>query len=247
VKVRFGPGLNISIGSDAESEPPRPPCDQNNPRAVYVYGHYDSRGSLFYVGKGTGRRAWALDRHYLWHRYVKKNLAGKYEVRIIADGMTDSAAEDFESRLMAEHGNSLVNWVNFGRSCDFKSNERFHALRDANRLLIQHTRALEKTDPESGVTNYKTAIDKIAEYACIDFEPGLVGQILAEESAELGIRGEPVVIERLTMCLLKLGRVTEANRASDEYFLRYKRDAESVIGKRTKARIEKASKGRAPL
>jgi hypothetical protein len=245
MKARFGPGLSISIGGDGpttggEHEPARPSCDQKNPRDVYVYGHYDSRGSLFYVGKGAGRRAWAMDRHYLWHRYVSKNLAGKFEVRIFADGLTDGAADEFEARLMAEHGDALVNWANLGRGCDIESTRRVNALRDANRILIERTRTLEKTDPESAVRNYTTAIDKTAEYALTNLEPGLVGQLLSEECAELGSHGEPIAIERLTMCLLKLGRVEDAARVSDEYFLRYRRDLETAIGKRTKARIEKA-------
>jgi hypothetical protein len=242
VKARFGPGLTISIGGDdaiARDEPALAACDQTNPRAVYVYGHYDPRGSLFYVGKGTGRRAWTMDRHYLWQRYVSKNLAGKFEVRIFADGMTDRAAEELEWQLMAQHGDALVNWANLGRGCDLESSRRVNALRDANRILIEQTRALEKTDPESAVRNYTTAIDKTAEYAFTNCEPGLVGQLLREECAEFGSHGEPIAIERLTMCLLKLGRVAEAAIASDEYFLRYRRDLETAIGKRTKARIEK--------
>jgi hypothetical protein len=245
MKIRVGANsLSIFLGvgstDDEKKKSPGAAPDQNNPRGFYVYGHYDSHGSLFYVGKGIDRRAWAMDRHYLWQRYVKHNLGGNFEVRIIADGMSAAAAEELEARLIAEQGNSLVNWANMGRSSDFKLLTRYHALRDANRALIQNTRVLEKIDPESAVRNYKTAIEKTVEYAFMDFEPGLVGQMLSEECSELGRRGEPLAIERLTMCLLKLGRVAEAAEVSEAYFLRYKRDLETDIGNRTKARIEKA-------
>jgi hypothetical protein len=245
VKVRFGPGLSISIGGDGptmggENEPARPACDQTNPRAVYVYGHFDPNGSVFYVGKGSGRRAWSRERHDLWVRHVKK-LGGRYEVRILADGLSDGGAEEYEGQLITQHGKTLVNWQNFGRSFDLKAIERYNALKDANQAAIAETRKLEKTDIEIAIANYQTAIEKIAGYASIELESdSLVAELLRDECDELGRRGEVLALERLTMCLLKLGRATEAARASDEYFLRYRRDLETAIGKRTKARIEKA-------
>lgn len=233
--------IGFGVGQPAEGdESLRPACDQTNPRSVYVYGHYDSRGSLFYVGKGTGRRAWSRERHDLWLRHVKK-IGGNFEVRILADGLSDSSAEDFEGRLITQHGKTLVNWQNFGRSFDLKAIDRYNALKEANQAAIAQTRKLEKTDIELAIVNYQTAIDKIAGYAFIDLESdSLVAELLRDECDELGRRGEVLAVERLTMCLLKLGRVGEAARASDEYFLRYRRDLETAIGNRTKARIEKA-------
>ena len=74
----------------------------------------------------------------------------------------------------------------------------------------------------------------------MDVDHGLVGQLLKEECDESGRCGEPLALERLTMCLVKLGRVTEASEASAAYFLRYKRDLETQFAERVKVRIEKA-------
>jgi hypothetical protein len=246
MKIRFGPNsLNISFGDGStEKEPPRASPDQKHPKGFYVYGHYDAKGSLFYVGKGTGSRAWSPDRHYLWTRYVQKNLGGKFDVKIIADGMRADEADEFEANLIAEHGDTLVNWVNMGRRSDDKLLNQFHALRNANRKFIDETKILEKTDLEAAIKNYKTAIEKTGEYAFMDFEAGLIGQLLKDECDELGRCGEPLALERLTMCLLKLGRVSEAAEVSAAYFSRYRRDLEKQFSERVKARINKASRER---
>jgi hypothetical protein len=74
----------------------------------------------------------------------------------------------------------------------------------------------------------------------MDTDHGLVGQLLKDECDELGRYGEPLALERLTMCLIKLGRVAEAVDVSAAYFSRYKRDLETQFAERVKARIEKA-------
>jgi hypothetical protein len=241
MKIRFGPNsLDISLSDGStDKKPPHAMPDQQNPKGFYVYGHYDAKGSLFYVGRGTGGRAWSLDRHNLWKRYVEKNLAGKFDVKIIADGMSADDADVYEARLIAENGDALVNWANMGRTTDYKLLERYHALRDANRKLINDTKTIEKSDLETAANNYKTAIENTGEYAFMDFEHGLVGQLLKDDCDEFGRCGEPLALERLTMCLIKLGRVSDAVDASAAYFSRYKRDLETQFAGRVKARIDK--------
>ena len=54
---------------DVTKTPTMPKC-----REFYVYAHRDNKGAIFYIGKGTGKRAWSQDRHPVWHRYVKERL-----------------------------------------------------------------------------------------------------------------------------------------------------------------------------
>jgi len=241
MKFKFGiNNLGISIGVEPEGVPAkdkfRNPPNQVKPSGFYVYGHYDLNGSLFFVGKGTGKRAWSKDRHPLWERYVNHHLSGKYEVRIITDSMTTEEAEELEADLIAKHGDHLLNWQNIGRLTDFKLLEHYHTLRDANRKLIQETKAIESTEPELAVEQYKKAIEKTAEYAFLDFEPGLVGQLLREEANEIGRNGELEALDRLTICLIKLGKVSEAVDQTASYFSRFKRDlllkSSEIINKR---------------
>ncbi len=245
MKLKYGiNNLGISIGVETDGTPAkdrvRKPPDQVKPSGFYVYGHYDLNGSLFYVGKGIGKRAWAKERHPLWERYVNHHLSGKYEVRIIADSMTTEETEKLEAELIAKHSDHLVNWQNMGRKTDLKLLEHYHVLRDANRRLIQETKALESTEPELAVEQYKKAIEKTTEYAFLDFEQGLVGQLLREETNELGRNGELEALDRLTLCLIKLGKASEAADRTAAYFSRFKRDlllkSIEIINKR----IEKA-------
>lgn len=71
-------------------------------------------------------------------------------------------------------------------------------------------------------------------------EGGLVGQLLDEEADELGICGQYETIERLTICLVKLGKVSEAVQRSEDYFALYRRDRELAAFQRIQKRLEKA-------
>jgi hypothetical protein len=236
--------LGISIGFDSNGTPTKDSDlvtpDPKKPSGFYVYGHYDLSGSLFFVGEGTGKRAWSKDRHPLRERYLNHHLSGKYEVRIIADSMTTEEAEKLEAELISRYNDRIVNWVNMGRITDFKLLGHYHALRDANRRLIQETKALESTQPGLAADQYKKAIEKTAEYAFLDFEQGLVGQLLREEANEIGRNGELEALDRLTICLIKLGRASEAADHTEAYFSRFKRDLLLKSSEKIKKRVEKA-------
>ncbi len=245
MKLKVGiNNFGITIGVESNGIPTkdgvRVPTDQSKPSGFYVYGHYDLNGSLFYVGKGIGKRAWSKERHPLWQRYVNCHLSGKYEVRIIADSMTTEEAEEFEAEIIAKYSDHLVNWQNMGRPTDFKLLEHYHSLRNANRKLIQETKTLESTEPNLAVEQYKKAIEKTSEYAFLDFERGLVGQLLREETDEIGRNGELEALDRLTLCLIKLGKVSEAAEHTAEYFALFKRDLLLKSSEKISKRIEKA-------
>ncbi|MBI5908007.1 MAG: hypothetical protein HY853_05425 [Burkholderiales bacterium] len=235
-------GISFSLGSDKEQErtTSRQP-NQENPVDCYVYGHYDNSGNLFYVGKGTGRRAWSDDRHLLWKRYVANHLNGSYTVKIIADGLTDEQAERMEDGLITEHGTTLVNWINFGRLTDFKVLDEYHAHRNANRKLIAETKKIEATNPENAIENYRTAIQNISTYAFLNYEGGLIGKLMQEEADEGGRNGELEALDRLTLCLCKLGQGAAAKEAADSYFAMYKRDLVLKGAEKVLKRVEKAA------
>lgn len=68
----------------------------------YVYAHYTLDGRLFYIGKGTGGRAWETrNRNRHWRNTVAKH---GLEVRIIEDHLTEQQALDKERQLIAEVG-----------------------------------------------------------------------------------------------------------------------------------------------
>jgi hypothetical protein len=199
--------------------------DPENPIGFYVYGHYDENDKLFYVGKGKGKRAWSRrNRHCYWERYVEKNLTGEYKVKIIADNLSDREAQILENRIMADNASQIVNWINWERDEDFELGDKRNAFWKKNRQLIEEARQLEKSNLELAVKTYKKAIAAIAEYSFIVDLGGLLGQLIREEREELGYRGEFVAIDRLTLCLKKLGRIEEAAAEADAYFDKYRGD-----------------------
>jgi hypothetical protein len=216
-------------------------ANQLHPRRHYVYAHLDSSGKMFYIGKGCGDRAWSMDRHDLWFRYVQKHLGGKYDVQILQDDLEDEDADQIEAAWISKCGDTLVNWINMGRKTDFEALSHRNKLSDANRLLIQKGRIAETQSLEEAAAIFIQAIDSISGYAFIKYEQGFIGELLDDENAEVGFSGEIAALDRLTLCLIKLGRIEEAASRTRSYFQTYRRDQYRVAAKRIIKRVEKAT------
>jgi hypothetical protein len=200
----------------------------------YVYFHRDPQGRVFYVGKGTGDRAWSRQRHPAWQKYVAERLNGKYTVEIHRNGLSEQEAERQEWELITQLGEQLVNWINPGRQFDYEAIALYHKLRDANRKFVTETRPLERSDPEAAVVRYREALLAMREYESITLERGLV--------AELNVGptwGDPGVLDRLTLCLIRLGRPQEAVLEADAYFARFPSALTLNVGRRVNARVSK--------
>lgn len=193
----------------------------------------------FYVGKGVGRRAWSDDRHILWYRYVNQHLSGKYSVVILEDDLTPEMAEERESAWIAQESMTLVNWENMGRETDFEAVNQYHQMRNSALALFARARVMERVDLGQAISLYFNALDKISEYASIQPERGLIGQLLDEDRAEHGISGELQVLDRLTLCLIRAGRAAEAKHVADNYFNAYRRDKALASAKTILKRISK--------
>jgi hypothetical protein len=241
-KIKSPKNGSIEIYEDDTSVKlvPASDADQKNPRGHYVYAHLDGSGQVFYVGKGTGSRAWSKQRHPLWTRYVDKHLNGEYQVKILRDNLSLEEVQAFEEAWIAKYSHTVLNWFNWGRKTDCEATDRRYSLRTANVSLIQQAKAIERYDPEKAVSMYIDAIKAIKCYAFIKPEPGLVGQLLEEEAEEFGVHGEIRALDRLTICLVKLGRPDEAIQHIDDYFSLYRRDLQFAVADRIKKRVQKA-------
>lgn len=66
----------------------------------YTYAHFKPDNSVFYIGKGHGRRAWSVkDRNVHWRRIVAKY--GEHRVQILAQWETEQEAFEHEKFLIA--------------------------------------------------------------------------------------------------------------------------------------------------
>lgn len=69
----------------------------------YVYVHKRPDGSIFYVGKGKDRRAWAKkDRNPHWRNVVDKY--GTYDVEIVKQSLTEQESFEYEAELVKRIG-----------------------------------------------------------------------------------------------------------------------------------------------
>ena len=203
-------------------------------RDYYVYLHKAPDGKIFYVGKGTGKRAWSKDRHLAWNKFVSERLHGAYSVEIYRDGLTEADAELLEDDLIADLGEQLVNWINPGRQFDYDAITKFHELRDKNRQFVQETKPFEKTDVALAVARYREALNNLDEYEAIETERGLV--------AELSVGpdwGYPYILDRLTLSLIKLGKNNEAIKEAETYFSKYPSARDMNVGKKILKRLQK--------
>lgn len=185
----------------------------------YVYAHLRPDRTPFYIGKGTGYRAWSTDRDAHWWRFVRTRCDGFYEIAILAEGLDEDDALELESELIACHGEHLTNWVNPGRKFDYAALDRFHALRDATTSFVSATRPLETSAPETAVAHYRQAIDQMHEYCAMTWETGLVADLQNEMGRPS--YGEIAPLDRLTLVLRRLGRFDEIVSAIEDYFSRY--------------------------
>jgi hypothetical protein len=82
---------------------------------AYVYGHYKATtGELFYIGKGTGNRAWSTkDRNNRWMCTVDKH---GIEVKILYKNLSEEDAFQKEMELIKEIG--LENLTNITEGGD---------------------------------------------------------------------------------------------------------------------------------
>jgi len=78
-------------------------------KKFYVYTHSEpGTKKTFYVGKGTGNRAWSNSREDEWHTHVS-TIGGSYLVEIVNDNLTESEALELEQELILKMEDQLVN------------------------------------------------------------------------------------------------------------------------------------------
>jgi hypothetical protein len=209
-------GAKFSFGPETPTPEIEPEASPTGSGKYYVYVHRDAAGRIFYVGKGHGYRAGAKDRHPSWQWYVDTRLGGQYTVQIVSYHETEEEALNVEADYIDKYGAQLINWQNPGRDIDLKAAEQYWSSKKDNQAFVAETRPLETSDPSQAVVRYHEAMSKMYEYESLVLERGL----LAEYFQEMGhdkFRGDCNILDRLTLCLWKLGCYQDLIKVVDEF------------------------------
>jgi len=121
-------------------------------KRFYVYAHLRPTGEVFYIGKGTNKRAWSRSlRNRHWNFIVDKH---GFKVTIVRDRLTEKDAFDLEARLIKyfRQFGDLVNVADGGGGVSGthvnlgvpKSDKHKENLRKANLGKIQSLETVEK-------------------------------------------------------------------------------------------------------
>jgi HIRAN domain-containing protein len=117
---------------------------------------------------------------------------------------------------------------------DYDAIAKYHALRKANESFIAQTKPLEIDDPEEAVCRYRKALQAMREHEAFAAERAVFpGHVSASQHRDVNI------LDRLTLCLIKIGRPAEAILEADHYFTDFPEASQLTIAKSVKARIQK--------
>jgi len=209
------PLVKFSIGMDLGGLRDQP-C---KPGRFYVYVHKDAEGAVFYVGKGTGDRAYSRDRPPEWNEYVSKKSGGKFSVEIVRDRISEDDALQIEDALMEEYATTIINRVNM------------HAPYDAAKMMA-YAEAMRSYDKGLERAIDLTKAGKL-DQAVAEFEAAYVRyfDVIKNHDYDLGARQglastgfnfhPHALADHYTKALAKVGRHSELVAFAERYFRDY--------------------------
>jgi hypothetical protein len=188
----------------------------------YIYEHWRTdTNSLFYIGKGKGRRAYRMSYRSQWHNRIQEKLRSlglDVEVRIVLTGLSCEEARHAETQHIKkcrETGVEIINMTNggdgisgFKHSRETREKMRLSALK-ANTEEVRRKKSVSRTGIKlskehrekisiSNVGN-KRASGKRSEEFCEHMSRVLKGRKLTPEQVE----------QRRTSMLLRWQKIKE--------------------------------------
>jgi hypothetical protein len=211
------------------------PC---KPGKHYVYVHKGPDGIVFYVGKGTGNRAYSRDRGPDWNWYVKNVLGDQFSVELVRENVSEADASELEDLLMQRYGATIINLQNFHSP---KDQAKFMAYADAIKLysdVRNEATSLAASDKiDEAMAAFLTAYDHyLAAMQNSDYDLGARRRLRGSGLYEY----HPTALaDACTKMLAKSARYAELVTFGDRYFADFK--PPYTKGEETmRRRIEKA-------
>lgn len=200
----------------------------------YVYAFRDAAGQTFYIGKGTGNRAYDRRRHRHGQLgyYVAEFLRDAYTVHILKSNLTAADAEELEDELLGRFACQLVNWRDVTTA-----GIEYAPVRDQ----VAHARQLAKAAAQSGDLERaadlcRSAVDVASEWEAADRAQrqrdleaaaprSLLARVQLHELLNQYVAQAPAcaceALSDLTIYLCKLNRAADAQDAIDRFTLRF--------------------------
>lgn len=213
---------------------------KRKPGNFYVYAHRDIEGQIFYVGKGTGRRAYVPGRGALWEAYLREYSEGHYEVEIIEEGLSEDSALEVEAEhisRISRNPNNLVNRVFDPPDSDQEQRSEFLKRLRLNSEATDATRALEKENLGAAIDRYFSLLGDLRDLAYIKYDSSRVGRLKQRMWT-----GNQKLLNRLTICLAKQKRYSELIEVVDQYCQDFTGGLGGVRGEAIRKRLDRARK-----
>ena len=230
----------IRIGPDGNIDP-----EKKGDNIYYVYAHINQETKkVFYIGMGKNKRAWSKNRHPYWTKYVEK-LNCKYDVKILKDKLYEQEAVEWEQHYMREYANTLLNIQNWYQPhpgweiYDHYHNKQYEI---DNKMII--LRNWELVDINRAIDGYKELLhthEELRKLSPRQYE----GELIQELSEE---QGPYYIINKLSICLARVGKVKEAIKIIEEYLSKFPMDRElsgsSKVFDTLEKRLDRFRKGK---
>lgn len=225
--------FDLGVGASVDQ-----PC---KPGKFYVYTHKDKDGTVFYVGKGTGNRAYSRDRAPEWLEYLDKRSGGKFSVEIVRAGISVEDALEIEDAVMKLHGGTIVNRVNPYAPYDSRKLRAYsEAQRCFGEALKRAINFRKSKDFDKAISEFEAAyahhLDMVRN---ADYDLGARNGL---RSTVFAYHPNSALADGYSMVLAKAGRNRELVAFAERYFRDYAppyNKAENSL----KKRMEKARTG----
>ena len=178
-----------------------------------VYLHKKINGEIYFVGIDFPDLRFSKNPPFYWKEYTENELQGKYEVELLVENVSKEVASEIKERVLELYADDLINTVNFNRKFDLEKFEVYSSALKTYETLKALAIFNEKNgDTQSAAGGYMNA------YAAYIKAMNSRNYDAGEQYLKAHSPPPPSqLVDRLSLCLLKLGR----NRELVDFGARY--------------------------